>query len=114
MPKGPFTREQFTATPWSTIDEKAQFGNQLFRFIEEGFPQSLFTKALYGRLSQCFQHIAHCDLHGFYAVWFSTPGNQARFLAHILRALCFGDPAYTYSDVEKAIQEEIRRRNYVA
>ena len=114
MPKGPFTGEQFTATLWSTIDDKAQFGNQLLRFINEGFPRSSFTKTLYGRLSQCFQHIAHCDLYGFYAAWFSTPGDQARFVVHLLRAPCFGDPAYTYSDVERAVQDEIRRRNYVA
>ena len=114
MPKGPFGSEQFTATQWSTADDKAQFGNQSLRFIDEGFPKSLFTKTLYNRLSQCFQHIAHHDLHGFYGTWFAAPGDQARFLDHLLRSPCFGDLAYTYSDVERHLQIEIRRRNYVA
>ena len=114
MPKGPFGSEQFTATQWSSAGDKAQFGNQLLRFIDEGFHKSLFTKTLYNRLSQCFQHIAHCDLHGFYGTWFAAPGDHARFLDHLLRSPCFGDPAYTYSDVERDIQIEIRRRNYVA
>lgn len=113
MPKGPFSGEQFTATQRSTAEDKAQFGNQLLRFIDEGFPKCLFTKALYSRLSQCFQHIAHHDLHGFYGTWFAAPGDQARFLDHLLRSPCYGDPAYTYSDVERHLQIEIRRRNYV-
>ena len=114
MPQGPFGGEQFTATQWSSAGDKAQFGNQLLRFIDEGFHKSLFTRALYNRLSQCFQHIAHHDLHGFYGTWFATPGDQARFLDHLLRSPCFGDPAYTFSDVERHLQIEIRRRNYVA
>ncbi len=114
MPKGPFTAEEFIATQWNTAENKAEFGNHLLRFIEAGFPQNLFTKTLYNRLSMCFQHIAHCDIHGFYAEWFTTPGDQARFLTRALRSPCYGDPAYTYSDVEKRVQDEIRRRNYVA
>lgn len=114
MSKGPFGSEQFTATHWSSAGEKAQFGNQLLRFIDEGFHKSLFTKTLYNRLSQCFQHIAHHDLQGFYGTWFAAPGDQARFLDHLLRSPCFGDPTYTYSDVERHLQIEIRRRNYVA
>ncbi len=59
MPKGPFTAEEFIATQWNTAENKAVFGNHLLRFIEAGFPQNLFTKTLYNRLSMCFQHIAH-------------------------------------------------------
>lgn len=84
MPKGPFTAEEFIATQWNTAENKAVFGNHLLRFIEAGFPQNLFTKSLYDRLSMCFQHIAHCDIHGFYAEWFTTPGDQARFLTQAL------------------------------
>ena len=114
MPKGPFTAEEFIATQWNTAENKAEFGNHLLRFIEARFPQNLFKKTLYNRLSMCFQQIAHCDIHGFYAEWFTTPGDQARFLTHALRSPGYGDPAYTYSDVEKRVQDEIRRRNYVA
>jgi hypothetical protein len=37
-----------------------------------------------------------------------------RFLKHTLRFPCYGDPEYTFSDVEKAIQREIVNRNYLA
>lgn len=89
MPKGPFTAEEFIATQWNTAENKAVFGNHLLRFIEAGFPQNLFTKTLYNRLSMCFQHIAHCDIQGFYTEWFTTPGDQARFLTHALRSPCY-------------------------
>lgn len=36
---------------------------------------------------------------------------MARFLVHTMRFPCYGDPTYTFSDVEKAIKGEIRRRN---
>jgi hypothetical protein len=37
-----------------------------------------------------------------------------RFLEHTLRFPCYGDPEYTFSDVEKAIQREIVNSNYLA
>ena len=36
------------------------------------------------------------------------------FLKHTLRFPCYGDPDYTFSDVERAIQREIVNRNYLA
>jgi hypothetical protein len=37
-----------------------------------------------------------------------------RFLEHTLRWPCWGDPEFTFSDVERAIQQEVRKRNYLA
>jgi hypothetical protein len=37
-----------------------------------------------------------------------------RFLEHTLRWPCWGDPEFTFCDVECAIQQEIRKRNYLA
>ena len=37
-----------------------------------------------------------------------------RFLKHTLRFPCYGDPEYTFSDVERAIRREIANRNYLA
>ena len=59
MRKGPFLPKQFTATQWSTQDDKAEFGNTLLHFIDSGFKLTLFTKKLYSRLSNTFGHIAH-------------------------------------------------------
>ena len=114
MPKGPFLPSDFTATKFSTAADKAEFGNTLLRFIESEWASALFTKSFYNRLSMCFGHIAHHCRSQFYEEWFSSLAAQVRFLKHTLRFPCYGDPGYTFSDVERAIQREIVNRNYLA
>lgn len=98
----------YTATQWSTIEDKQKFKRDLIRFIESGFKRTLFYKALYSRLSMCFQHIAHYNINGFYAVWFSTQEDQARWIEHVKTITIYGDPAWTFSDVERDIQKYLR------
>jgi len=114
MPKGPFLPSDFKATKFSTAADKAEFGNTLLRFIESECASALFTKGFYNRLSMCFGHIAHYCCSQFYEEWFSSLAAQVRFLKHTLRFPCYGDPEYTFSDVERAIQREIVNRNYLA
>jgi hypothetical protein len=114
MPKGPFLPPDFTATKFSTAADKAEFGNTFLRFIESEWASALFTKSFYNRLSMCFSHIAHNNRTQFYEEWFSSLAAQVRFLNHTLRFPCYGDPEYTFSDVERAIQQEIVNRNYLA
>ena len=114
MPKGPFLSSDFTATKFSTAADKVEFGNTLLRFIESEWASALFTKSFYNRLSMCFGHIAHNCRSQFYEEWFSSLDAQVRFLKHTLRFPCYGDPDYTFSDVERAIQREIVNRNYLA
>jgi hypothetical protein len=114
MPKGPFLPLDFTATKFSTAADKAEFGNTLLRFIESEWASALFTKSLHNRLSMRFGHIAHYSRTQFYEEWFSSLAGQVRFLKHTLRFPCYGDPEYTFSDVERAIQREIGNRNYLA
>ena len=114
MPKGPFLPSDFTATKFSTAADKAEFGNTLLRFIESEWASALFTKSFYNRLSMCFSHIANYNRTQFYEEWFSSLAAQVRFLKHTLRFPCYGDPEYTFSDVERAIQREIVDRNYLA
>jgi hypothetical protein len=114
MPKGPFLPSDFTATKFSTAADKAEFGNTLLRFIESEWASALFTKSFYNRLSMSFGHIAHYCRSQFYEEWFSSLDAQVRFLKHTLRFPCYGDPEYTFSDVERAIQREIVNRNYLA
>jgi hypothetical protein len=114
MPKGPFLPSDFTATKFSTAEDKAEFGNTLLRFIESEWASALFTKRFYNRLSMCYGHIAHYNRAQFYEEWFSSLAAQVRFLKHTLRFPCYGDPEYTFSDVERAIQQEIGKRNYLA
>jgi hypothetical protein len=114
MPKGPFLPSDFTATKFSTAADKAEFGNNLLRFIESEWASALLTKSFYNRLSMCFGHIAHYCRSQFYEEWFSSLAAQVRFLRHTLRFPCYGDPEYTFSDVERAIQREILNHNYLA
>jgi hypothetical protein len=113
MSKGPFSPSQFIPTRWSTAEEKARFGNTLLHFVDSCFARNLFTDRLYGRLSNCFGHIAHYNLTGFYEEWFLSLTAQVRFLEHTLRFPGYGDPEFTFSDVESEIQREVRNRNYV-
>ena len=114
MSKGPFSPSQFIPTKWSTAEEKARFGNALLHLIDSGFARNLFTDRLYGRLSNCFGHIAHYNLTGFYEEWFLSLTAQVRFLEHTLRFPCYGEPEFTFSDVESEIQREVGNRNYLS
>jgi hypothetical protein len=114
MPKGPFPLDEFTPTKFSTAADKAGFGNHLLRFIESEWAQALFTKEFYHRLSMCFGHIAHVDRPTFYETWFTSDQDRLRFLEKTLKWPCWGDPEYTFSDVERAIQQEVRKHNYLA
>lgn len=94
-----------TATQWSTAQEKADAGNRVLTFIENGLCADAFTKDLYRTISQhLFAHIAHFNQSGFAHVWFTTPQDKAEFIQHALNARSGGDPAWTWSDVEQHLQ----------
>lgn len=114
MLKGPFLPSEFVPTKFSTAQDKADFGNTFLHFIESEWARTAFSKSFYNRLSMCFSHIAHYDAAGFYATWFTTDADRLRFLRHTLAWPCWGDPEFTFCDVERAIQQEIRKRNYLA
>ena len=109
-----FTATDFLPTKWSTADEKVIFGNSLLLFMLTGFLAERFTEKLYTRLSMCFGHIAHVDRQGFAETWFDSPESIAAFVNHLMQWPCHGDPGYTFSDVERAIQREATRLNLVA
>jgi hypothetical protein len=101
-------------TKFSTAQDKADFGNAFLHFIESEWARTAFSKSFYHRLSMCFSHIAHYDAVGFYETWFTSDADRLRFLRHTLAWPCWGDLEYTFCDVERAIQHEIRKRNYLA
>ena len=109
-----FTAYDFRPTKWSTADEKAVFGNTLLHFMLTGCLAERFTVKLYSRLSMCFGHIAHFDRRGFAETWFDSPESIASFVNHLMQWPCHGDPGFTFSDVERAIQREAARLNLVA
>ena len=114
MRRGPFLPEDFLPTKFSSADDKAAFGNALLHFLEMNCKRELFTNSLYDRLSSCYGHIAHCDRETFYETWFDTDQNRLRFIRHTLRGRCWPNPAFTFSDVERAVQREIESRGYLA
>src|SRR5258708_29069152 len=46
--------------------------------------------------------------------WFTCDKDRLEFLRWASRHPCYGDPKFTFSDVERAIKQQIRSRNYVA
>jgi hypothetical protein len=109
-----FTASEFLPTKWSTADEKAAFGNNFLHFMLTGFLAGRFTEKLYTRLSMCYGHVAHFDRAGFSETWFDSPESIASFVNHLMQWPCHGDPGFTFSDVERAIQREAARLKLVA
>lgn len=99
-----FKPEMFTATEHTPAKEKAEWANRLASFIVNGFKPGDFTNLIYNRLNQCFGHIAHYNRDGFYSVWFATPEQQAKFIKYTLDFKSYGNPKYTFCDVEQAFQ----------
>ena len=99
-----FTADQFTPTRWDSAEEKARFARRLIRLVESGFAERDFPQALYRRLSSCFGHIAHYNRRGFYEEFFTATEGKVRFLRMTLAHSGWGDPGFTYSDVERALR----------
>ena len=114
IPKGPFLPAQFLPTKFSTTADKADFGNTLLHFLDAGCARGLFTRKFYDRLSMTFGNIAHYDICGFYSTWFDSDHHRLAFIENILRWPCYGDPEFTFSDVERAVQRIVYERNYLA
>ena len=99
-----FDPSQFTPTQWETAKDKAAFANRFVRFVQSDFAAKHFTEKFYRRLSNTFSHIAHYNRGGFWETFFTTTADKVRFLEMTFQYPCFGDPAWTYSDVERALQ----------
>jgi hypothetical protein len=108
-----FEPDHFTATQWSTDEDKAKFANALMKFIAHEFPRQSFGKALYQRLSNTFGHIAHTNQDGYYSVFFESDADKVVFLDQTLRWPCYGDRTYTFCDVERAVQWRLRAANVI-
>jgi len=104
----------YVATQYSTSADKEKFAKQFVRFVEGGFKPTQFPKWFYNRLNGCFGHIAHFNQGGFYDVWFSSKTRQRDFLLNAVRHPCYGDPAFTYSDVERQIGQWIEASGLIS
>jgi len=105
---------QFTRTKWDGPDAKMKYARRLCRFLERNCPKKSWNKAFYNRLSQMFGFIAHYNALGFWEERLSSPQRRLATLQVILRHPCYGDPAWTWSDVEKAVQAFVRANGLLA
>lgn len=105
-----FTAAQFTPTQHSTAVDKARFANHFVKFWESDFAWPCFPKWFYTRLSMTFGHIAHYNQHGFYDEFFTSNLGRWNFLQITERGGGYGDPAFTYSDVERALKAWLEAR----
>ncbi len=104
-----FEPKQFTPTKWDSAEQKAKFTIQFVKFVESDFNFNKFPKWFYQRLSNCFGNIAHFNQLGFYETYFNDSAGKLRFIGNCLNYPCYGDPSFTYSDVEKVIQEWLKK-----
>lgn len=104
MPKDVFVAEQFTPTKWATSADKARWANWFVRFVREDCSKALFFQGAYDRLTNSFGHIAHYNRRGFFEEFFLNPAAKLRFLRCCLLHEAVGDPAWTWSDVERQLQ----------
>ncbi len=109
-----FVAADFVPTQWDTAEQKAKFANALLAFIAQDFPRSKFHESFYRRLSNTFGHIACYNRDGFCERFFLTAGDKLAFLDQCVTWPCHGDPAYTYSDVERAVAARLRKSQIVA
>jgi hypothetical protein len=103
-----FAAAEFTPTQWATADNRAKFANALMKFIASEFPRQRFTQPFYRRLCNTFGHIAHGNLAGFYSAFFERDFDKVVFLEQTLSWPHFGDPTFTFSDVERAVKRRLR------
>lgn len=101
----------FTPTQFDDEGVKHKFAEHFVKFVEAGMPPSMFPDWFYKKLSHTFGHIAHYNRDGFLKTWFMTPDDRQRFIERVIRHPAYGDPAFTYSDVEKALKAWVVRTN---
>jgi hypothetical protein len=99
-----FTAAELTPMQWASAEDKAKFANALMKFVANEFPRQSFTRSLYHRLSNTFGHIAHTNLDGFYGAFFERAFDKIVFLEQTLSWPHFGEPTFTFSDVERAVK----------
>ena len=104
----------FIATEFSTPEDKEKFAEQFKLFVSRGYTRAEFSKWFYTRLSMTFGHIAHYNQDGFYSHFFGRGTHGVLdFIRQCLEWPCHGEPAYTFSDVERYLQAWLRKNQVV-
>lgn len=98
----------FTPTRFCPAGTKAWFAVHALRFVSSDFPWHQFTGRFYAQLMHCWGHIAHYDLHGFWAEFFTSTRNKVEFLEQMLAWPGYGQPDHTWCDVEQLVSRRVR------
>lgn len=95
---------QFTPTKWHTVADKEKFAKHYIRFVQARCPFAKFHDWFYKRLMQMFMHIAHYNRFGFYETWCDSPEKRFEFVRYHAAFEGFGEPAWTWCDVEQTLR----------
>jgi hypothetical protein len=104
----------YTPTQWSSAEDKEKFAAQFRKFVAGDFNRKDFPKWFYNRLNQTFGHIAHYNLDGFYDTFFTCARDKLQFIEQTLDWSCVGDPAFTFSDVERDLQRWVKEQDFLS
>ncbi len=102
------TAADFVPTRFTPADSKAWFATHFLRFASADFPKHHFTQRFYTRVMSTFGMIAHYDKTGFWTEYFTSTAGKIEFIEQLIQWPCYGDPAHTFSDVEREIQRRLR------
>ena len=103
----PMDALMFTETKFNSASDKAAFGLQFLKFVASDFAQAGFTNKFYNRLNKTFGHIAHYNRDGFFQTHFSDTASKINFLKMTMAYPCYGEPIFTFCDVESEIQKRL-------
>ena len=103
------TAADFKPTKFTPADTKAWFACHFLRFVSSDFPKHQFSQRFYNQIVNTFGMMAHYSLAGYWAEYFTTTAGKIGFIEQVVRHHCFGDPAHTFSDVEREIIRRLRQ-----
>ena len=98
----------FKPTKFTPAETRAWFAWQFLRFASSDSPKHQFSYRFRNQVMNTFGMIAHYDLAGYWAEYFTTTAGKVEFIDQVIRHHCFGDPAHTFSDVEREIIRRLR------
>jgi hypothetical protein len=101
-----FMAGEFVATRWNSAEDKAKFANALMKFIANNFPRQSFTKVLYASATPSGISLIRTRMAS------TAPSSSATLtrssFSTRLRWPCYGDPTFTFCDLERAVQRRLR------
>lgn len=103
------TAADFKSTKFTPAETKAWFAWHFLRFASSNFPKYQFSQRFYNQVMNTFGMVAHYNLAGYWAEYFTTTAGKVEFIDQVVRYHCFGDPAHTFSDVEREIIHRLRQ-----